>query len=199
MAERILHFWFGEVDENGQSSAEYKKRWFSKDADFDRQIRDEFTTTYVSLALATSPRPAWLASPRGLLAGVIVLDQFSRNMFRDSPAMYSADDVARGLCYELIALGYDRKLPVAMRTFAYMPLMHSERLSDQERCVELFQELAEGLSGEAQEAVLANVDYAIRHRDIVARFGRFPHRNKILDRTSTDQEIEFLKTPGSGF
>jgi uncharacterized protein (DUF924 family) len=197
--DQILDFWFGPLDENGNCGADYRKRWFTKDANFDRQIREEFTAPYVSLALMSSSRPAWLVGPRGLLAGVIVLDQFSRNMFRDSPAMYSADDVALSLCYEIIALGYNRQLPVAMRTFAYMPLMHSERLADQQRCVELFQQLAEELTGDAQKAILDNVDYAIRHRDIVARFGRFPHRNQILDRTSTDQEIEFLKTPGSGF
>lgn len=199
LRERILDIWFGTLDENGDSSAAQKKRWFSKDPNYDREIREEFASTYVNLALAPSTRPTWLAGPRGLLAGIIVLDQFSRNMFRDSPAMYSADDLARGLSYELIALGYDRKLPVPMRVFSYMPLMHSERLPDQERCVELFEQLSEELSGNQRKAILGNLDYAVQHRDIVARFGRFPHRNQILSRTSTDQEIEFLKTPGSGF
>lgn len=198
-AARILDFWFGNLDGSGNAQPEYQKRWFSKDPDFDRQIREEFAATYVSLAVTPEMRPTWLESTLGLLAGIIVLDQFSRNMFRDSPAMYSADHLARGFTYELIALGHDRPLPVALRTFSYMPLMHSERLVDQERCVELFEEFARELPTEERKGVASNLNYAIAHRDIVARFGRFPHRNHILGRTSTDEEIEFLKTPGSGF
>src|SRR5690606_29754039 len=151
------------------------------------------------VAVTPGIRPHWLRGARGLLAGIIVLDQFSRNMFRDSPAMYSADHIARAFTYELIALAHDRQLSLAHRTFAYMPLMHSERLVDQDRCVELFEEFARELPSERRKGVEANLKYAIAHRDIVARFGRFPHRNHILGRTSTDKEIEFLKTPGSGF
>jgi uncharacterized protein (DUF924 family) len=205
LGARILDVWFGPLDESGNSLPEYQKRWFSKDPAFDQQIREEFAATYVSLAVTQHLRPAWLAGPRGLLAGVIVLDQFSRNMFRNSPAMYSADDLARSFAYELIALGYDRKLPLAFRGFAYLPLMHSERLVDQERCVELFEEFARELGAdarkdvEARKGVEANLKYAILHRDIVARFGRFPHRNELLSRASTEEELEFLTTPGSSF
>lgn len=197
--EAVLRFWFGELDEAGECHPDVKKRWFTKDAAFDQEIRDKFGSLYALLAATGTVRPPWVEGPEGLLSAIIVLDQFSRNMFRDSPAMYAADGTALSLTYELIALGYDRKLSVPYRTFSYMPLMHSERLADQERCIELFQALGEELDGDQRKAIEANTHYAVLHRDIVARFGRFPHRNAILGRPSTEDEQEFLKQPNSGF
>src|SRR5690606_14007330 len=159
----------------------------------------KFSAVFSELLDAKEQRPSWAEGPRGLHAAIIVLDQFSRNMFRDTPQMFSGDAMALRLCYEFIALGFDKRVPPALCTFAYMPLMHSERLVDQERCIELFQQLADSLEGTRREALLYNVDFAIRHRDIIAQFGRFPHRNEILGRESSPQEIDFLKRPGSSF
>lgn len=197
--EAVLRFWFGELDEAGECHPDVKKRWFTKDPAFDQDILKKFSATYAVVATSRAHRPSWLEGPEGLLAAIIVLDQFSRNMFRDSAAMFAADWKARSLSYELIALGFDRKLPTPYRTFSYMPLMHSERLVDQDRCIELFQTLTEELDGDQRKGIEANLHYAVQHRDIVARFARFPHRNAILGRRSTDEEIEFLKQPGSSF
>ncbi len=198
-SKKILDFWFGELDEAGNCSDSNKKRWFMKDAAFDREILETFSATYAQLAVSGVTRPDWAEGPHGTLAAIIVLDQFSRNMFRNTPAMFSADSIARSYSYEMIALGYDRALAMAHRTFVYMPLMHSERLCDQERCIELFESFAAALEGKQKASIEANTGYAVRHRDIVARFGRFPHRNDILGRPSTAEELAFLKQPGSGF
>lgn len=201
--EEILSFWFGTLDETGGSDGATKKRWFTKDPAFDDEIRRRFSAIFA--LLISTPRPTWTESSRGTLAALIVLDQFGRNMFRDTPAMFAGDERARAFCYELVALGRDRGLPFALRTFSYMPLMHSERLVDQERCIELFQQFSDEAGGTQDESVKNaeslknNVKYAISHRDIVARFGRFPHRNEILGRPSTPAEVAFLEQPGSRF
>lgn len=197
--EEILDFWFGPVSEDGLCDDAFVSRWFRKDPTFDAEIRAQFGWVYAQLAVREQAPPAWLSGTRGTLAAIIVLDQFSRNMFRDSASMFAADAQARALCFEMIALGYDRQLPAALRTFVYMPLMHSERLVDQERCVELFQSMADELHGEVKKQVMNNVKYAIAHRDIVARFARFPHRNRLLGRVSSAEEEAFLKQPGSSF
>jgi uncharacterized protein (DUF924 family) len=140
-----------------------------------------------------------LHSKEQLLSCVIVLDQFPRNMFRNTPAMFSSDALAQMLTLELVGLGYDKTMPVAQASFCYMPLMHSEQTPDQQRCVELFIELSQRTSGSVRETVEFQLGYAKAHRDIVARFGRFPHRNQVLGRQSTEEELAFLKEPGSSF
>ena len=187
------------MDERGRCDAVYRNQWFAKDKDFDAKIRAEFCATYVELVTDCPQRPPWVAGPDGLLAAVIVLDQFSRNMFRDSASMYLADPWARALTYEMIALGYDRRLPFSQRSFVYMPLMHSEELVHQQRCVELFEDFAGELDDDRAEHARAILKFAVAHRDIVARFGRFPHRNEVLGRSSTEQELSFLTQPGSSF
>lgn len=194
----ILSFWFGPLDDEGTSDEAHQKRWFEKNEQFDEEVRARFAPTYAHLA-ASSHRPSWIKGPEGLLGAIIVIDQFSRNMFRDTPAMYAADRQARLLCYELLALGYDPQLPFSERMFSYMPLMHSERLVDQERCVELFQGLVDQFEGSRARTAEYSLKFAIAHRDIVARFGRFPHRNAILGRASSSEEEQFLKDPGSSF
>lgn len=195
--ERVLDFWLGELDAIGRASAETRKRWWKKDEAFDQEIRERFAADHA--AIEAGEREAWLASPRGRLAYVIVLDQFSRNMFRETPRMFASDPRAERVALEGVERGDDRVLALDARVFLYMPLMHSERLVMQERSVALFAALRDGLEGEAREHVAGNVDYAVRHRDIVARFGRFPHRNRLLGRESTEVEKAFLKEPGSSF
>lgn len=195
--EAVLAFWFGELDEQGRAAPDVTARWFKKDDAFDAEIRERFAGLHASLA--SGEREGWSGSPRERLATIIVLDQLSRNMFRGTPGMFATDPLALAATHEGLERGDDRALRLAERVFFYMPLMHSEALADQERCIELFRALAGELEGEAKKGVENNVEYAVRHRDIVARFGRFPHRNAILGRASSEEELAFLQQPGSSF
>ena len=173
-AEEVLRFWFGQEP----------KRWFEKNATFDAEIRSRFLPLYEELSANTD----WLSQPQDCLARILVLDQFPRNMFRGSPRAFAADPLALAAAKHAVAKGYDRdQLPVE-RQFVYLPFEHSESVADQERACELMRPLGDNL-----------YDWAIRHKRIIERFGRFPHRNDILGRSSTPEEIEFLKQPGSGF
>jgi uncharacterized protein (DUF924 family) len=175
--EDVLRFWFGEVEEP-------REEWFRKDEDFDREIRDRFETLYESAA--SGELDAWRETAEGSLALVIVLDQFPRNMFRGDPRCYSTDEKALDTAKRAVDRALDRELPPLRRTFLYMPFMHSEDLADQRRSVELFRGMDSG-------------GYAVRHMEIVERFGRFPHRNEVLERDTTPEEAEFLTQPGSSF
>lgn len=179
MAE-ILRFWF---DEAGA------EKWFGKDERFDGEVTARFGATYA--AAAVGALEGWTASADGAVALVILLDQFPRNMFRDSPKVFATDAMARGIVETALRHGFDGVVAPVHRQFLYMPLMHSEQIEDQERCVALFKEMG---------ADFADVHgYAVAHRDIVARFGRFPHRNAILGRESREEEVAFLSRPGSSF
>lgn len=184
-SEALLALWFGPLDEAGHADEAHRLRWFRKDASFDRELRERFAALHGEVASGAHER--WLATPRGRLAYVIALDQLSRNLFRDSPRAFENDARALAVALEGVDLGVDRKLAHDERSFLYMPLMHSEDLAMQERCVALFAGHPENLS------------FAEQHRDIICRFGRFPHRNAVLGRTSTPQEQEFLREPGSSF
>jgi uncharacterized protein (DUF924 family) len=185
--ERVLDFWFGELDAAGQADAEHAARWWRKDPELDSELRTRFETDHA--AIEAGHREHWRDDPRGLVAYVIVLDQLSRNMYRGTPRMFASDRRALEAARQGIDRGLERALPTTLRAFLYMPFMHSERLADQDRAVVLF-----GSLGSAEQ-----LDFAIQHRDIVARFGRFPHRNAILGRESTPEEIAFLAEPGSSF
>jgi uncharacterized protein (DUF924 family) len=159
-------------------------RWFKKDDDFDATIRRRFLATY--RAAAAGALDAWAATADGALALLIVLDQFPRNMFRHSAEAYAADAQARRIADAAMASGFDRTVQADERIFFYLPLMHSEALADQERCVALVR--AAGLT--------QNLSYAEQHADIIRRFGRFPHRNAVLGRTTTAAEQAFLDSGG---
>jgi uncharacterized protein (DUF924 family) len=190
-SRRVLTLWFGDM---ASPPADKVKSWFVKDPAFDRALSETFGELLV--ALSSGPMPAWAETPEGCLAAVIVLDQFSRNIHRGTPEMYATDVRALGLVEEALAAGWGAQLPLSGRTFLYMPLMHSESVSDQERCVALF----EGLLDEAgEEGLEQSVHYAREHRDIVKRFGRFPHRNAILSRASTTEEARFLAEEHGGY
>lgn len=195
--DAVLSFYCGELGPDGRAPEEKTSAWWKKDPAFDQSIRDMFGGLHA--VLNAGQRPDWLETPEGNVAAVIVLDQFSRNMFRDTAGMFASDERALALACEAIALGWDKQLPFAHRALLYMPFMHSERLTMQERCVALFDELAKETEGACSEAAQNNHGYAVRHRDIVARFGRFPHRNVALGRVSTEEEEAFLKEPGSSF
>jgi len=170
----VLAFWY----------AAGADKWFNKDAAFDADIRARFLTTYE--AAATGQLASWEASADGTLALILVLDQFPRNMFRNSARAFATDSNARAVSNRAIALGFDRSVPVPERRFFYLPLMHSEDLTDQLRCIELC-EAADDSEG---------VAYARTHADIIRRFKRFPHRNAVLGRTTTAEEEAFLKSGG---
>jgi uncharacterized protein (DUF924 family) len=177
-AQDIISFWFQEL---GSS------RWFAKDAALDALMRQRFGATL--LAAARGELWTWRETASGRLAEIIVLDQFSRNIYRDTPQSFAQDVQALTLAQELVASGLDKTLPTDRRAFAYMPYMHSESPKVHEQAVALFSQ--PGLEG--------NLRYELLHKAIIERFGRFPHRNAILGRPSTAQELEFLKQPGSGF
>jgi uncharacterized protein (DUF924 family) len=192
-SEEVLSFWFGPLDQWGQADQAHVTRWWRKDPAFDAEVRARFGALHQ--AVLRGEHEDWLATPRGRLAYLLVLDQFSRNMFRDSPRAFAADERALEVALDGIAAGMDRAVGPQERGFFYMPLMHSERLDAQDRCVELMKdwtrEPASGGDG--------SLRFAEQHREIIRRFGRFPHRNLVLRRTSTDEEIEFLQKPGSSF
>jgi len=195
--EAVLDFWFGDLDERGRADAEHTRRWWMKDEAFDAQLRERFGALHA--AVAAGDRQGWLETPRGRLAYVIVLDQLSRNLFRGTGDMYANDERALEVADVAIARGAAERFGRDERHFLYMPFMHVESLAAQDRCVALFEAEVADAPEDEREQRARTLDFAVRHRDIVARFGRFPHRNALLGRRSTAEEEAFLKEPGSSF
>ena len=193
----VLDFWLGPLDAHGQADADHGKRWWTKDDAFDHEIAERFGATYADVAGGRCE--SWLDDPRGRVAYVIVLDQFSRNMFRNSPRAFERDGQAQAAAADGVARGDDKALGLDERSFLYMPFMHAEALSMQDRAVALYTTLAAEAPPELREKRAGAIKYAEKHREIIARFGRFPPRNRVLQRTSTPEEMEFLQQPGSGF
>lgn len=186
----ILDFWFLPADHPGHGRA--RPEWFRKNADFDESIRQKFAAD-VAAALHRQPESG---ADDELLARILLLDQFTRNIYRGTPRAFAGDVQALALAETLVAAGRDKNLAPYQRWFVYLPFEHSESVLGQERAVALFA----GLRREIQHADFDSAyDYAVRHREVIARFGRFPHRNEILGRESTAAEIEFLTQPGSSF
>src|ERR687893_960790 len=182
----VLEFWFGREDEPGYG--EFREAWFKKDPEFDQRVRDRFEDLYETAAAGGLDH--WLEEARSSLALVILLDQLPRNMFRGDPKSYATDRKAQETTEHAVDRALDRELPPFQRMFLYMPFMHSEDLDHQRRSVELFRVL-----GGEDDATR----YAVAHMEIIERFGRFPHRNKVLGRRPTPEEAEFLTQPGSSF
>ncbi|MFT3955053.1 MAG: DUF924 family protein [Piscinibacter sp.] len=182
-ARAVLDFWFGD-------EPVARAEWFRKDADFDASIRMRFGPLIDAVLAGERLGPA----PADRLAALIVLDQFTRNVFRDTPRAFAGDAAARALALGLCERGDDLHLPPWQRAFAYLPFEHAEDLALQERAVACFEALAE-----AAPELEGMLDYARRHREVIRRFGRFPHRNAILGRSSTAEELTFLHQPGSRF
>jgi len=195
--QEVREFWFGELDELGRSSPEHRKRWWAKSDSFDQAIKSEFLSDYK--AIVAGEREIWRRTEGGSLAYIIVLDQFARNMFRGLPTMFAADELAREACHQGLDAGFHAKLAFDERAFFYLPLEHSESMADQIRCLELFNELHETVPEPLRVDAKNYLDFAERHKAIIERFGRYPHRNEILGRASTPEEIRFLGEPGSSF
>ena len=177
-AENILHFWFDELTD---------KQHFAKDAALDVLIHTRFGQTLA--AAARCELFAWRATADGRLAEIIVLDQFSRNVYRDTPHAFAQDSLALSLAQELVASGQGQLFSAAQRQFIYMPYMHSESALIHAQAVQLF----------AQPGLEDGLNFELRHQAIITRFGRYPHRNAILGRASTTEELAFLSEPGSSF
>ena len=184
LAVEILDFWF-------VPRGVTRREWFTKDDAFDQAVRTRF-----GAALAAGVAGAfgeWCTTPHGSLARALLLDQFTRNAFRGTPDAFAGDARALATAEDAIDRGFDRSLDARERWFLYMPFQHSESLADQDRGVALFDALAQ------QTGLTDPLPYPQRHRDVIERFGRFPHRNDILGRASTAEELAFLREPGSRF
>jgi uncharacterized protein (DUF924 family) len=180
LAHSIVSFWFSEIS---------PKQWWVKSIEFDQLIRDRFLSVYEQTR--DGQHLQLLNSAQSCLARIIVLDQFPRNIFRDKPESFQTDALALAAANHAVSLGFDSGMPSIHKAFLYMPLMHSEALTDQAKAIELFT----AAGSELQE----NLKSSHRHKAIIEQFGRFPHRNQILGRTSTQSEVEFLIQPSSRF
>ena len=187
--QQVLDFWF---DVPGSPAhGESRDVWFRKNPAFDAEVRERFAATHA--AAARGALAAWVDTPASLLALIIVTDQFPRNMHRDTAAAFATDAQALAAARTMVAQGWDTQLPPVMRWFAYLPYEHRETAADQDLAVRLMREVA-------IDARFADLPvWAERHQAVIARFGRFPHRNAILGRVSTAEEVEFLRQPGSSF
>ena len=178
MCKEIINFWFNEIE---------PKQWWQKSEEFDSLIENRFGTIHKQAI--SGELFHWRETSVGSLAEIIILDQFSRNMFRDKPESFAYDAMALTLAQVAIDKGFDSELSQIQRVFLYMPFMHSESQRIHEEAVKLFTALG----------IESNLEFEYKHKAIIDRFGRYPHRNKILGRESTAEEIEFLKGPGSSF
>lgn len=178
MLNDIIDFWFSELE---------PKHWWQKDDALDRLIKIRFAEQH-DQAIA-SELSHWRETSLGSLAEIIILDQFSRNIYRNKPKSFAYDSMALALAQCAIAKGFDTELPCTQRVFLYMPFMHSESKLIHNQAVKLF----------SAAGIKSNIDFEFKHKVIIDKFGRYPHRNDILGRESTEEEIEFLKQPNSGF
>jgi uncharacterized protein (DUF924 family) len=185
----ILDFWFGKPSSNDYGM--FRPSWFEVNPELDREICDRFLTDYQ--AAARGNLDTWKETALGCLTLILLLDQIPRNIYRGMPQAFATDPQAVALAKYAVANGFDSQLLPIQRWFIYLPLEHSENLADQRQCLDLFTQLPE--SPEKQ----MGVEFARRHYQVIEKFGRFPHRNQILERETTPEEAEFLMQPGSSF
>ena len=178
MYQQIISFWFEEIE---------SAMWWKKDDAFDSLLIERFSNIHARASRCELH--GWRLKPEGRLAEIIVLDQFSRNMFRGSALAFATDTMSLTLSQEAVACGADQALSPVQKSFLYMPFMHSESLEIHQIAVELFR----------KNGIQSNLDFEYSHKNIIEKFGRYPHRNKILGRVSTAEELEFLGQPGSSF
>ena len=188
---QIHDFWFGSLDEQGMAAPQQHSLWFTASDETDQLLAETFGPL-VKSAVA-GELTDWADSDRGLIALVLLLDQFTRNIYRGTAGAFSGDEQALALAQHCIAHGHHQRLPAIHQVFLYLPLEHSEDLDVQNECVELFDELS-NITGLAQIADFGR--YAVAHREVIEQFGRFPHRNGILGRESTPEELKYMETHG---
>jgi uncharacterized protein (DUF924 family) len=195
--DAILDYWFGDAAAATQIAAQQSKLWFGKTVERDREIAERFGATFD--AASAGKLAHWAEQPRGRLALIIVLDQFPHHIHRATPQAFSQDDKALALTLGAMESGADRALRPIERVFVYLPLQHAEALAMQDIALARYGELCAAADASERALFDAYLDYARKHQAVVAHFGRFPHRNEILGRSSSAEEIEFLKQPGSRF
>ena len=195
----VLRFWFGDLRDGELPDEEKQMTWWMKSEEFDDLVRQRFEK-YVLLA-EKGELSHWLETPLGTVAFIVVVDQFPRNIYRDTPEAFSRDSLALSACLDGIEKGFDQGLHPTHRVFFYLPLMHSENPEIQNLSVDKYSALENEYASypEIGETLACSTDFAGRHFDIIKRFGRYPHRNAALGRESTPEETEFLKQPGSSF
>ncbi len=194
--EQILHFWFGEM-KDGLTLEDRNEFWFMPNPEVDKMIRDRFEELVIKAGRGQLKE--WENIPRGTLALIILLDQFTRNIYRGNKKAFQYDAEALRLCKQGIEKGLDSKLEVIEKCFYYLPLEHSENMDDQNKCVKLFEDLLVTVDRNKISTVKNSLDYAVLHRNIIEKFGRFPHRNKVLNRQFTQEELDFLSKQGNKF
>ncbi len=200
--QEVLSFWFGACPPTDAAALAMQRQWFTKSDAFDASIRQRFGPS-IEAALA-GRLDGWAQEPLGWLALLVLLDQLTRNVFRGDARSFAGDAQAREIAWQGLARGWERELPWLARPFALLPLEHTEDLAVQDESVARFTALradaqAQGAPEEVLQTLSGNLDYAERHRDVIRRFSRFPHRNAVLGRTSTAAEQHYLAQPGSGF
>jgi uncharacterized protein (DUF924 family) len=195
--ESIINYWFGTSVDDAEVIREKSALWWKKDPKVDEEIRRRFEMMLD--AEVKNEFESWSREPRGQLARILLCDQFPRNMYRNFARAFDYDERARKLTFAALTLGMDKKLRLVERVFMYLPLEHSEDAEDQAASVRFFTLLDEQAPKAAKDSYRFYLDYALKHKAIVDRFGRFPHRNAILGRASTPEELEFLKGPDSSF
>jgi len=188
--ETLLEFWFGDLDE-GYADAEHSKRWYLGGAAFDRECTERFSA--LAVAASKGELDSWLLDARGTLAYILVCDQLPRNIYRGTPEAFATDPLALAAARAGIEQGMDTHLGHDERSFFYMPFEHSESVLDQHTSVGLFARLLQETPAHRRDPNGKDLQYAHDHRDLILRFGRFPHRNDVLDRASTAEEVEYLK------
>jgi uncharacterized protein (DUF924 family) len=196
-ADVVLDFWFGAPGTATDIASRQSKLWFGKSEANDQQVARRFAETLV--AAGRGELDGWNANPRGSLALIVVLDQFPHHIHRNQGQSFAYDAQSLALALDLIQRGEDTRIAPIERVFAYLPLEHAETMAMQDLSVVQYEKLVAEASPAEQGLFGDFLDYARKHRDVVARFGRFPHRNELLGRPSTQDEIEFLKQPGSRF
>jgi uncharacterized protein (DUF924 family) len=195
----VLEFWIGDASRSGEAAKARNKVWFAKSDDTDAQIRTRFLTLLETLSAGPLAYDWAARGARERLAAIIVLDQFSRNIFRNSPRAFAQDALALRLCKDGLSRREDLSLPEADRIFFYLPLEHSEDTGDQARAIEMFTALHRDARDDFRKLTESTLEYAYSHQSVIEQFGRFPHRNAVLARTSTPAELAYIATPGSGF
>ncbi|GGH52235.1 hypothetical protein GCM10010975_06630 [Comamonas phosphati] len=197
--DAVLTQWFGSARPGNASALAHQAQWFTKSPEFDAQLRERFGAA-VQAALGGQLNHWATQGPWQCLALILLLDQFTRNIHRGTPQSFAGDPQALALALEAQARGFDLELPEVTRIFMYLPLEHAEDLAMQQRSVACFDSLARmAPDADSREFLAGTLDYALRHQEVIARFGRFPHRNPILGRSGTPAEQEYLAQPGAGF
>lgn len=194
----VLQYWIGRSRNDASAAQEQNKLWFGKSDATDEDIRKKFSSTLDALSAGLADDWAALG-PHGRLAAIIVLDQFSRNIYRGRPHAFAQDEQALALCKRGILGGDDAELSETERVFFYLPLEHAESAGEQEQSIEMFTRLHDDARPDFKEMTKSTLDYAYAHKAVIDRFGRYPHRNDILGRESTGEEMTYLEQKGSGF